>query len=778
MDKKNIFPLNWLINACLFLVIFLVPIFFLPFTLEKVEFNKYFLFYFLVLLAFLGFLTKIVMAKEIKIKRTVLDIPLLVLWLGYFVICLFSQDRSLSFWGDFSALNLSFVGFSFLLIFFFLIVQQINTAKQVIRLFFIFLLSGFVSSLYFLLSASSLVSWTELNLPQFNLFSSSNIVFGFFQSLIFILSLGYITLKKKERWLDIFSFLALIFSLACLILFGFKLIWVITAAGLFFLAVFFISHLEKTKPLFTSLILFFLVGSLFFIFFGEPKFLTKNLPLEISLSPGLSWSIAQKTLMAGARNFIFGTGPGTYIYDFSLFRSDEMNLNFAWNIRFNQPYSTFFNWLTTNGVLTTLVFLGVILIILGFLSSVWLKYIAYNKNHKRFFEDEAKGASEEDVVSPLFFWLISCGWLLSLVSLFLINFGVAQWVIFWFLLGLVICSSAFITQNNFSYLNLSLKTTPQYALVTSFVFIILYTFLVVLGVYLARFYVAEATYNQGLSKNYEERLQYFSKALNYNPSRPQFYLGLADSFINRAGELVQNGGNSEAVSQFLISAVNAAKKATEISPKNVATWEYLSTMYSNARSLTAEANSWAISSLEKAIQLESNNPLLYISLGNSQLVEKRYSEAKTYFEKALSLKPNLLIGYLQLAALNEAQKNLPGAISIMERGLTYGVNNAEYLLYLGQYYLNSGTTKDYALAESAFKKAIVLNPNYSNALYALAYLYEKTGFKNQAVELYQRVLDLNPDNSNIIKKIESLNAVPVVSETPTSTLPIAPNKKK
>lgn len=778
MDKKNIFSLNWFINACLFLIIFLVPIFFSSLTLEKIEFNKYFLFYFLTLLAFLGFLTKIVIAREVKIKRTVLDIPLLIFWLGYFVICLFSQDRSLSFWGDFSALNLSFVGISFLLVFFFLIIQQINTTKQITRLFFTFLLSGFFSALYFLLAATSLVSWTKLDLPQFNLFSSSNIVFGFFQSLIFILSLGYITLKKKERWLDVFSFLVFISSLACLILFGFKLIWLITAIGLFLLAVFFISHLEKTKPLFTSLILFFLLGSLFFIFFGEPKFLTKDLPLEVSLSSSLSWSITQKTLMAGTRNFIFGTGPSTYTYDFSLFRPDEMNLNFAWNLRFNQSYSAFFSWLTTNGVLITLVFLGTILIVLGFLSGVWLKYIAYNKNRKKFFENETETDWGETSTSLLFFWLISCGWLLSLVSLFLVNFGAAQWMIFWFLLGLVICSSAFVVKNDFAYLNFSLKTTPQYALVTSFVFIVLYTFLALLGVYLGRFYTAEITYNQGLSKNYEERLQYFSKSLNYNYSRSQFYLGLADAFINRAGELVQNGGNSEAASQFLVSAVNAARKATEISPKNVATWEYLSTMYANARSLTPEANSWAISSLEKAIQLEGNNPLLYVSLGNAQLVEKRYSEAKTNFEKALSLKPNLLIGYLQLATLNEVQKNLPGAISIMERGLTYGVNNAEYLLYLGQYYLNSGTTKDYALAEAAFKKAIILNPNYSNALYALGYLYEKTGLKKQAVELYQRILNLNPDNGDLIKKIERLNAVPVVTETPTSTLPIAPNKRK
>ncbi|MCX6779514.1 MAG: tetratricopeptide repeat protein [Candidatus Magasanikbacteria bacterium] len=776
MENKFTLVLNWITTVCLYLIVFLSPLFFLPVTSEKFELNKYFLFYFLTLLALLGFLGKMVIKKGFEIKRTPLDIPLLILWAFYLIVALFSQDKYLSFFGNFGSLGLSFVGFSLMLVFYFLMVQSFSSVKQILKLFYTILLSGFLSAVYFLVAASGLIKWTEFGLPQFNLFNSSNIVFGFFVSLIFILSLGFLAIKKKAVAQNILVLLVVLASLAVLLLLGFKSIWIVTAVGLFLLAIFFIGHLENSSPILNSLMLFFLVVSLLFVFLGEPKFLTKNLPLEVSLSPGLSWSIAYETLMTSPRNFIFGTGPGTFVYDFSQFRPDNMNLNFAWNVRFNQPYSSSFDWLATHGFIMSLIFLGVVSLIFGFLITIWVKYVLRLNSQKKFFGEEAETSGEYQL-SPLFFWLISCGWLLMLISFFLVNFGIAQWIIFWTLLALMINASVYITKLNWSVLIISLKTTPQYALLTSFTFIVLFSALIVLGVYLGRFYTAEVFYAEGLTKNYDGRLQNFSQSLSYNTYQPQFYLGLADAFLGKAEEVASQGGTASVVSQYLASAVNSAKKATEIAPNNVATWEFLSNMYSNARSIAPEANSWVISALERATQLEKNNPLFYLSLGNAKLIEKRYSEAKDDFEKALSLKPDLLLGYVNLAALNEAQDNMNAAVSSLERGLAYGSNNAEYLVYLGRYYFNRAAKNDYGMAELAFKKAIILNPNYSDALYSLAYLYEKQGFKSQSMELYRRVLELNPNNKEIMQKVGEVSASEPV-EISTSTLPVAPNKKK
>ncbi len=69
---------NRIIKIALYLLTFFVPLFFLPFSFEAFEFNKQYLLFFLVSLAFLAWIAKMVMVdKELRFKRTPLDIPIL-----------------------------------------------------------------------------------------------------------------------------------------------------------------------------------------------------------------------------------------------------------------------------------------------------------------------------------------------------------------------------------------------------------------------------------------------------------------------------------------------------------------------------------------------------------------------------------------------------------------------------------------------------------------------------------------------------------------------------
>ncbi|KKR49130.1 MAG: Tetratricopeptide [Candidatus Magasanikbacteria bacterium GW2011_GWC2_40_17] len=763
MNSKVFFILNWLIKSIIYLLVFLVPLFFLPVTIEKLELNKYFLFYFLTLLAFLCFLGTVALKKGFEIKRTPLDIPLLLLWVILLVSSIASQDRYLSFFGDFGSLKISFIGFSLMLIFYFLVVQNFSQPRQILRLFYVFLASGFLAALFFLSGQWTFFSWQKNNFLPVNLISSSNVIFGFFVSLIFVLSLGFLAIKKKARLANYFIFFVFLISLIVLFILGFKFVWVIAAIGLLLIGVFFLSHLGSYHPLWTSLILFFLVAALLFSFFGEPGFLSKKMPLEVSLSPLISWEISWNVLRDNAKNFILGSGPGTFVYDFSKYRPETMNYNVMWNARFNQPYSSVFEFLATGGWLTFLMFLSVIFLILGFFISLWLKYILRSKNQRHLSEENFDGRENYEI-PPLFFWLVACAWLMILVSLFFINFGMVHWLAFWLFLALAINASVYLSRSPWSTLFVSLKTTPQYALVTSFVFILLFAILIILGVYLGRFYTGEVVFGQGLSQDYEKRITYFSRAISYNQARSSFYLGLADSFLGRALELANQNGDKAVVSEYVASAVNAAKQGVNFSPNNVAAWEHLAAIYDSARPVAPEANAWVISSLEKALELENNNPAFYLSLGNAKLLDKRFSEAKEDFEKALKLKPDFLLVYIRLAFLYESQDNLNSSIATLEKGLSYGVNNPEYLFQLGRYYFNRNGKGDYANAELALRKALSLNPNYSDALFALAYLYEKTGNKSVALELYKQVYELNPGNKDLVQKINSLNYVPAPPE--------------
>lgn len=740
----------------LYLVIFLIPLFFLPYTAENLEMNKYFLFYILVIISLISYLGRAVMRKSIEFKRSPLDIPILILWAVLFMVTLLSQERYLSFFGDFSFLSFSFVGLSFFFIFYFLVVQVLSGIDHVLKAVYLLLISGGLGALYFILRMVKLFVWPAWPLPAFSPVHASNTLFGIFLAVILLLSLGFLAVKKHNLGVDIFSFVTLILSGVALLMIGFKVVWIIVAIALFLMLVFFLTHVEEVRTVWTSVAFAILIMSLLFIFLGVPRFFTVNLPLEVSLGGNVSWHITTSVLKDGARNFIFGTGPATFMYDFSQFRPADFNNNFAWNIRFRQPFNTAFEIGSTTGLLGALAFLLVILMVLGLVITVWLRQILEVRRKKK------TAAGETDIIrpfssSPLIFWSLVGGWFTLMIAFFTVNFGAVHWLLFWLFLGLMVGAGMHLSRAETSTFNLSLKASPQYALAVSFGFILIFTAIIVLGIYLGRFFVGEVVYARALAKPIDARLAQLQQAVNLNPNRVLFYLTLADSYLSKAVDTSNKTNDINAVTPLVASGVNAAKIATDKAPNNVASWEFLSIMYSNARPIAPGANSWVISSLDRAAALEPTNPTFYINLGNAKLLEKRYSEAKDDFEKAIALKPDLLTSYLRLSFLKEEQRDISGAIATLEKGLAYGRQDALYVFHLGRYYFNRNQKGDWGLAEIAYLRALALNPNYSDALYALALLYERTDHKPQALELYRRVLQLNPGNKDIKNKIESLS---------------------
>lgn len=756
MDTLTTKILAGVTKYALYLIVFLTPLFFLPYTIENLELNKFFLFYFLVLVALICWLTRSVLRKTFEIRRTPLDLPILILWALFFLASLLSQERYLSFFGDFSFLGVSFIGLTMMVILYFLVVQNLSKVHQVLTALYLLLIAGALNALYFILRTTKLFTWPGWRWPEFSFTHSSNTQFGFFLVIIFILALALLAITKKKILLDIFFFLVVALSGAALVMLGFKLVWIIMALALFLILVFFLTYVGKVRTLWTSLAFAVLVAALLFVFLGVPRFLTVQLPLEVSLAPQISWSLAVDSLTNNARAFLFGTGPDTFIYDFSKYRPAEFNNNFAWNIRFRQPYNSALTWLATTGVLGSLALLLTILMVLGLVVTTWLRHLLELRRKKKIIAEEIEPSASSFYNSPLIFWGIVASWLTLVIALFLTNFGLVHWLLFWLLLGLMIGAGAHLARTETAVTVISLKTSPQYALATSFGFILFFTAIIVLGIYLGRFFTAEIVFARSLSQPLDQRLNSLIKVINLNPNRVLFHLTLADSYLTKAAEVANQTNDLNQVSSLVAGAVQSARLATEKAPNNVATWEFLSIMYANARPIAAEANNWVINSLERAMVLESTNPTFYVSLANAKLLEKRYSEAKDDLEKAISLKPNLINAYVRLAFLKEAQNDVNGAVAALERGLNFGRQDAGYVFQLGRYYFNRNQKGDDGLAELAYRRALALNPNYSDAMFALAVLYEKTNHKGPALELYRRVLELNPGNKDVKSRIDSL----------------------
>src|SRR3989338_3745038 len=115
--------LNFITSISIWGVVFLVPLAFAPWTFEAFEFNKLYILFFLVLVGTLAWFAKMVFVdREIRLKRTPLDLPIVLFITLVNVSSFFSADRWSSLFGyygrfsDSAAALGSFVGLYFLIV--------------------------------------------------------------------------------------------------------------------------------------------------------------------------------------------------------------------------------------------------------------------------------------------------------------------------------------------------------------------------------------------------------------------------------------------------------------------------------------------------------------------------------------------------------------------------------------------------------------------------------------------------------------------------------------
>ena len=88
--------------------------------------------------------------------------------------------------------------------------------------------------------------------------------------------------------------------------------------------------------------------------------------------------------------------------------------------------------------------------------------------------------------------------------------------------------------------------------------------------------------------------------------------------------------------------------------------------------------------------------------------------------------------------------------------VSLNINDVGALFQLGfLYYKNS----QFDEAKPVFERAVELSPNYSNARYFLGLIYDKNAStKAQALEQFEKIAELNPDNAELKQIIANLKA--------------------
>lgn len=382
--KKRVSKIsNQIILWSLTLLVFLIPLFFLPFNPRVTEFSKQLLLFALVLIAYLAWFAKGIINKKLTVRRTPLDIPILSFLIIYLLATVFSIDRITSILGSYSQGAGSLIAVVFYVLLYFIVVSNINTSKKIIQLY-----ASFLCSLAILVIFVFLQIFNIFILPfEFTKINSFNPV-GSISSLVVFLSFAAVIATAfllKARMKLIFHILILILLAADLFLLN--IINSITGYYLLILSTFILLGfgIAKSKKQIAKKWLvvpgILLIISIFSATLGIPSVIKGNLPSEVSLSRKLSWEIARRTVWSGFFRFLFGSGPETFSYDFSQYRPESFNQNIVWNLRFNRANNAYLEFIATTGILGILAYTVITLITIG---SSSLVLIESKKKRKRF----------------------------------------------------------------------------------------------------------------------------------------------------------------------------------------------------------------------------------------------------------------------------------------------------------------------------------------------------------------------------------------------------------
>lgn len=239
-------------------------------------------------------------------------------------------------------------------------------------------------------------------------------------------------------------------------------------------------------------------------------------------------------------------------------------------------------------------------------------------------------------------------------------------------------------------------------------------------------------------------LEYFNKVLEQDPERPDVYKSIGWFYMNK---------------EQYEQAIEYWQKALKIDPNITGVHHDIALAL-----MGQNKQSQAIGELEKDIQISPRSSSSYFLLGQLYLQQNQYEKAKKNYEKAIEIKPNYPNTYYGLFTLSARLKQQEKAQEYMavfkklkaeEMEVLKGENEAvddlidmqkgaaETYLLAGQMYQTGG---NFEKAEELYKKATTLNPENIQCLEKLASLYITRNRITDAIPLYRRISEIDPND--------------------------------
>lgn len=641
MEKINN-QLQSAIKYLMSLAAFLVPVFFLPITLEKFEFNKLGLLILITGISLILWAIDVIKRKEIQVAKTPFVLPGLLFLIVVILSGIFSTDKISSIFGRQGRWFPSLVSFGTLAAFYMVLTSNVREKKDIKMILYSFLTGTTLASLIGVLSYYSIEIIPQTG-QNFNP-AGSLLTLGIIGTIACTAAL-YELLKGDSIALKIFAGITFFVNFGYIALYNKPITWITVALGLgMILLTTKIEGLkEKKLELLSVGIVVTVILGLILTPLTKPIVVKYTYPNSVQLPFRESWNISVSTM----RDFpLLGTGPSTFYLNYPRYRSAEMNQTDYWNLRFDKPSSE-------------------ILLVIGTLGILGIFFGAY-------FDIEIIKTALNNLKSRDLKQLLAIVALLTLGSFFVTTATVLSGFTLVLLLGLF---AALINEERQRYLTFNavksdMESTKSLTAIdenSAFLTVIMVFPLIALAglgffslykMYPSEYYMQKAV--ETINTDAGACFGYQAKAIQHNPKRSSYYNTYAQTNLAMGINLSQKENLNDTEKEALQSLISTAVRATKINTENINSldplnWEIRADIYQAIRGATEDSDQWALQALDAAMQLDPNNPQLRVVTGGIFFVNKDYLSAANYFKQATNLKPDYANAYYNFA---QAVKNL------------------------------------------------------------------------------------------------------------------------
>jgi O-antigen ligase len=642
--------LDKVIEYSFYVLFFLVPLFWLPFNSELFEFNKMLLVYLATVVILVAWLLKSINEGSFAIKRTPLDIPIVLFLLANLLPTIFSIDRQTSIFGYYSRWNGGLLSTISYIVLYYALVTFFNKEK-LFKLLKILLASSLFVSIYGIAQhhvsiKHTNISWKGIDegywavdsqVRSFSTLGHPNWLAAF---LLMVTPFAFFFLKISKKIYEQFYYTILLILIFIAFTFtysrggtvGFVLMILILVTGTFF--VFREKFLSISKkpflpffPLLSILLLLvFAAWVATFYFFGN-AFTSRVQPVSLSsvIKPKteteLSGPAGSETgnirliVWRGAietfKHYpIVGSGLETFALDYYKFKPIEQNLTSEWDFVYNKAHNEFLNYLATTGAVG---FGSYLILIFAFVFLV-VSYLIHNRSTEiGFFSIAILGSYAGYHAQNVFGFSV-----------------VAVALLFFTLPAFFFIATENLTENKIS---LHLKNS-FYFLITKGAVILIGLFLII-AVFAT--WIADYFYNSGqTTTNDNESYQSYKIASNLRPDEPLYKADLGLATIN----LATKEGNAEKRKEKITEGFKYLNEATDIAPSNIAIWQIELQAVYNLSAKEPAYTSQTVKTAEKISSLAPNAADIQYSLAEIYIFADQPREAQKQLEKVVALKFN------------------------------------------------------------------------------------------------------------------------------------------